>query len=175
MRTLYIHGMDVVADDGQLKILSDYVHDVYALNLDYHNGNEFDVLSKYIKKNEIGLLIGHSYGGFLSYWLAEEFGIPCININPLLSVRLRRKMQPAISRRACPICLTVLSAKDELVDYEQTLKFLELEKRDDKIDLIKILDDQGHYLSNGSFAEQIAWALGLIDPFFTKDYHLRIV
>ena len=44
------------------------------------------------KKSGIEFLVGRSHGGYLSYWLSEELGIPCLIMNPHLSVRLKEKM-----------------------------------------------------------------------------------
>ena len=159
MRCLYIHGMNDTVQSGQLESMRSCNLEVYALHLDYGLGNEFETLANYCETMKIEFLVGHSYGGFLSYWLGEHLGIPCLNINPLLSVRLKKKMQPPIKQRKCPICLTVVGENDEIVDPVQTLKHLSTEENSPKIMKTKLLKGCGHVLSQELFEEQIAWAI----------------
>ncbi len=163
MRTLFIHGMGARPKEWQLQCLIDNDLEPYALHLDYNNVPEYDILSKFIEKNKIEFLVGRSHGGYLSYWLSEQYGIPCLIINPHLSIRLRKQMQPIITKRNCPICLTVLGSDDLVVDSERTLKFLEKEENQKKVLKIRILDGVGHPLDFDTFSEQVAWALNEIN------------
>ena len=162
MRTLFLHGMGARPKEWQLNCFIENELEPYALHLDYSNVSAFEILSKYIEENQIKFLIGRSHGGYLSYWLAEEYGIPCLIINPHLSIRLKKQMQPPITQRRCPICLAVLGSDDLVVDSERTIKFLEEEINIKKILKIRTLNGIGHPLDFDTFSEQIKWALSEI-------------
>jgi len=161
MNTLWLHGMGARPKEWQLKGLLDNGLKPFALHLNYCNCPAFEILSAYIKENDIKFLIGHSHGGFLGYWLSEEFGIPCLLSNPHLSIRSQSFNTPPITQRKSPLSLIVLGSDDELVDADRTLLFLEQEKMKfpDKNIKTLMLNGVGHGQDPEHFDASVKWAL----------------
>jgi uncharacterized protein len=132
MKTLFIHGMGSRPWAKGIAVLEQYGLEVFALHLDY-NHQSFNILRDYIQANQIEFLVGHSHGGFMAFWLAEELGLPCLLTNPSLSLRAKKKVSPAVSQLACPLCLVVLGGKDELVNPQRSLQYFEADVRPNKI------------------------------------------
>ncbi len=162
MRTLFLHGMGARPKEWQLRSLIENNLKPYALHLDYSRIDEFEVVSKYIEQENIEFLIGRSHGGYIAYWLSEQYCLPCLIINPHFSLRLRKKMKPPIDKYECPICCVSLGSDDMVVDPDRSLEFLELDENPDKVIKIKMLNGVGHPLDPDTFSEQIEWGLGEI-------------
>lgn len=162
MKTLYIHGMSGEIREEKLDRLRQANLEVYAQHLKYDH-QSFHTLKDYIEQNQIEFLVGYSHGGFLGFWLAEELGLPCLLINPSLSLRSKEKVSPKVTETICPICLVALGADDQLVNPHRTLLYLEKDARPDKIIKTKWIEGEGHRLSLDTLSEAIAWALGEIN------------
>jgi uncharacterized protein len=164
MKTLYIHGMNSKPWQEGIAVLQEYGLETFALHLKY-NHQSFDVLKNFILENQIEFLVGHSHGGFMGYWLAEELGLPCLLINPSVSLRAKKKVSPAVSQLVCPICLVVLGGKDELVNPHRSMQFFEVVARPDKITHIQFLPEEVHSLPLSTFRDMVEWALKLVKEF----------
>jgi uncharacterized protein len=165
MKTLYIHGMGGRPREEKLEVLRKHSLEVFALHLNY-NHQSFNILRDYIQANQIEFLVGQSHGGFMAFWLAEELGLPCLLTNPSLSLRAKKKVSPAVSQLACPLCLVVLGGKDELVNPHHTLQYFEADARPNKITKIKFLENEEHGLQLTVFSEMVAWSLEEIKSFY---------
>lgn len=159
MKVLFAHGMRSRPKEWVLDVMREAGFDAYALHLNYNqHPDSFQILRDYCKEKQIEAVIGHSHGGYHSYWLGEELGIPCLLLNPHLSVRLKKQMTPPISQRVCPLCLVALSTDDKLVDPLRTLKFLGEDNPENKKPIkIKWLEGAGHSLDIQYFSEVTNW------------------
>ena len=157
MKTLYIHGFNGLKRPQWLKVIQNHGFEVDFLELEY-NHNSFEILKNHIQKQEIQFLIGQSHGGFMAFWLAEEFGLPCLLTNPALSLRAKKRVSPKVSQLACPLCLVGLGEEDEAIDPQRTIKYLELDKREGKIIKYKVFPEEKHGLSSEVFTKVLIWA-----------------
>ena len=124
LKTLYIHGLNSSPNRDKLKLIKQF-SDVEALHINYiETPHTFDLLSDCITKLKINHIIGSSFGGFLGFWLAEKYGLPCLLFNPALAVKsLEMKLEKYTNR--CPKRIVVLGSKDDTVDPILTNKFLQ--------------------------------------------------
>ncbi len=160
MNILWAHEMGYKPDLMKIEIIKNFNLKPFYLHLDYENNNNcFDILFDYCIENKIDFLIGSSYGGFLCYWLSEKLGIPCLLLNPALSLRTKNKTKPNIEILKSKLCLVALSANDEVIDYNRTLLFLENDSNSDKIIKTKIYESEKHIFSNKTFEIILKWAL----------------
>ena len=177
MRTLYVHGMGDKPNKWQIDIFREHNLDIYAIHLDYtKEPDAFEILRDFAKQKRIEFIVGHSHGGFLTYWLAEELGTPCLMLNPHHSLRLMDKMKPkTITQRASPLCLLVLGTDDDLVDPDRTALIFEKEakKDDSKIIKTKMLNGIGHWFDDDTFSAMIRWALSEISQLKYLNTHKR--
>ena len=75
IKTVYIHGLDGYPKPEKMEIMKQAGLDVSALHLNYReNKNVYSDLKNLIINNKAEFLVGSSFGGMLSYYLAEEFG-----------------------------------------------------------------------------------------------------
>ena len=165
MNTLFMHGMGARPKEWQLECLREAGLEVFALHINYSLfPTSFDILKKFILENEIAFLVGRSHGGLMGYWLSEEVGLPCLLVNPHLSIRSKKQTMPALSQRACPLCVAVLGTDDQLVDAKRSEEFIEADKPENpnKIVRYKILDGVGHWLDPELFSEMIRFSLAEI-------------
>jgi len=161
METLWLHGMGGSPNKEKIAYMKERGLNTHALHLDYNREpKRFEILRDYCIKHQIQLLVGSSFGGFLAFWLSEELGIPCLLLNPAVSLRNKRKTKPSgVSRLASPICLTALGAEDDKVDPERTALFMEKDTRDGKVILTRTWQGEGHGFTMQAFEEILDWAL----------------
>ncbi|NJL11862.1 MAG: hypothetical protein HC913_01810 [Microscillaceae bacterium] len=167
MKTLYIHGFGGSVPEEKLNILKAQGLEVYALHLKYDHQSYF-LLKDYILGNNLEYLVGSSHGGFMAYWLAEELALPCLLLNPHLSLSARKKVSPTVSQLSCPICTVALGGEDQLVDPNRSLQYLEAEQRPDKVVKIKWVERQGHSFDLEVLQEIVAWSLEEIKIFYKE-------
>lgn len=159
MRTLFLHGMGARPKEWQLQSLIDLGLEAYALHLDYSRVPEFDILSEYIEKHNIEFLVGRSHGGYLAFWLAQKYSLPCLIINPHFSLRLKKQMDYEINDSDFPICLVVLGSDDVTVDSHRSLKYLSEKRFENKNIKVCTLKGVGHPLDYDTFNNSVQWAL----------------
>ena len=161
MKTLFLHGMGARPKEWQMSCLLENNLEPHALHLNYSKCDAFGILSDYIIKHQIQLLIGRSHGGFLAYWLSEQHGIPSLSINPHFSIRSKKFVTPSITKRVSPLSLIFLGTDDELVDADRSLLFVEEERKLHPLKVIKtkMINGLGHWLDPNTFNIQIQWIL----------------
>lgn len=158
MKTLWLHGMGGTLNQEKIALLEKYGFEMYALHLDYgKEPNRFEILKNYCLEKEIQFLVGASYGGFLAFWLSEELAIPCLLLNPAVSLRGKEKTKPTITKLESSLCMVALGNQDKEIDYERTLLFMEKDKREGKQILTKIIENEGHGFSLNAFEEIMHW------------------
>lgn len=160
MKVLFAHGMFSRPKTWELKLFKGLGFEPYALHVDYtRTSDKFNFFKKYIQENEIEFLVGHSHGGFMVYWLSEELGLPCLCINPQLSLSTNKHTKPQLSQRSCPLCLVLLGSDDRLVFAHRTQEFLRLDKASSSRTQIKVLNGIGHSIDPFSFEKALNWSI----------------
>ncbi len=161
MKAIWIHGMGGSPNQDKIALMEQYGWETHALHLDYvQEPLRFEILRDYCTKHHIDVLVGSSFGGFLAFWLSEELGLSCILLNPAVSIRGKSKNKPnSVTHLRSALCLVALGAKDELIDAQRTLLFIEQDKRADKIILTKVFDEEGHSFTIEAFREILEWAI----------------
>ncbi len=159
MKTLWLHGMGGIPNQEKMNLLENYGFEVYSLHLDYaKEPNRFEILRDYCLEKNIRFLVGSSYGGFLGFWLSEELAIPCLLLNPAVSLRGKEKTKPNSTKLKSSLCMVALGNQDKEIDYKRTLLFMEKDKREGKEILVKVVEDEGHGFSMEAFEEIIIWS-----------------
>lgn len=79
-KVLYLHGLGSSPKKDGVLLLKKY--NIISPKLDYESGPAFDSLVSIIEKEKIRAIIGHSIGGYLSYYLSNYMKIPCLIFNP---------------------------------------------------------------------------------------------
>ena len=152
MNTLYIHGLDSSPKVEKTNIINAY-SPVEALHLDYRKQpDSFEILSKLIIDKKISHIIGSSLGGYLGFWLAEEFGLPCLLFNPAIGLR-SIELNIEVDNRTCPYRLIVIGEKDDVVIPKSTLLFLKKHKSTLCKQRIITCNDLAHQIDLDTFKE----------------------
>jgi hypothetical protein len=170
MKAIWMHGMGGSPSQEKMQLMEQYGLSTSALHLDYNREPQrFEILRDYCLTNSIELLVGSSFGGFMGFWLSEELGLPCILLNPAVSLSNKNKTKPSgVSHLKSTLCLVALGAKDEQVDPQRTLLFMEKDKREGKTIFTKVFENEGHGLSIEAFREVLEWALPYIENWREK-------
>lgn len=124
MAILYIHGLDSSPNEAKMAEIEKHGNAI-GLHLNYREQvDAFQILSKTIEENNITHIIGSSMGGYLGFYLAHKYQLPCLLFNPALS---QRSVEVGVERlkQECPKRLIVLGMKDEVVDPKETIDFLD--------------------------------------------------
>ena len=89
LKVLYLHGLGGKQDKKQLKVLKSLGFKCIAPNINYKKGNCWDKLANM----EFDVVIGHSLGGYLAYYLSNLKKVPCLMFMPDFDDNIR-KIQP---------------------------------------------------------------------------------
>lgn len=155
-----MHGMGGTPNQEKIALMESYGLETHALHLNYsQEPRRFEILRDYCIEHQIQLLVGSSFGGFLGFWLSEELGIPCLLLNPAVSLRGKKKTKPNLSQEISPLCMVAVGGKDEQIDHSRTLKFMDRDAREGKIILTKVFPNEGHGFSMEAFDEILTWGL----------------
>lgn len=79
---LYLHGLDATPEKDNIQIFKKDNIKIISPYLDYREKPLFNDISSIIIKEKPDGIIGHSIGGYLSYYLSIKFYIPCLMFNP---------------------------------------------------------------------------------------------
>lgn len=127
---LYLHGYK-----GDSKsTIGNHIRDISIIP-DINYDNLFDAentINNYITENNIQLLIGNSLGGFFANHFSEKYNIPCILINPCISIpsldvmdiKKNTEHYTTLSTNDNSIRkIILLGENDDLFDYKITKDF----------------------------------------------------
>ena len=158
--TLYIHGLDSSPKAEKLACIQKHSQ-TKALHLDYRNTPDaFDVLSNLIEKEGVTHIVGSSFGGFLGFWLAEKYGLPCLLFNPAIGMKtIEMKHEQHFGN--CPQRLVIIGQKDNVVLPETTLRFLDSHPSSNRTQRIVLCNNLEHQIDLSTFGE-------FVDYFFFK-------
>ncbi len=123
MHTLYIHGLDSSPKPAKMKAIERF-SPVSGLHLNYREQKDaFRKLCQHVEENGITHLIGSSMGGYLGFYLAHAYGLPCLLFNPALAGR-SVEVPVEMNHQEVPRRLIVLGMQDVVVNPGGTLGFL---------------------------------------------------
>lgn len=160
MNAIWMHGMGGKPNQEKIALMETYGLKMHALHLDYsREPQRFEILRDYCKEHQIEFLVGSSFGGFLGFWLSEELGLPCLLLNPAVSLRGKRKTKPNLNQEISKLCLVAVGGLDDKIDPQRTLKFMEKDKREGKTILTKLYPNENHGFTMETFEEILIWAL----------------
>ena len=84
--------------------------------------------------------------------------IPCLLLNPAVSLRGKEKNKPKITKLESSLCMVAVGNQDKEIDYKRTLLFMEKDKREGKEIIPKIIEDEGHGFTIEAFEKIVIWA-----------------
>lgn len=123
MHTLYIHGLDSSPKPAKMKAIERF-SPVSGLHLNYREQKDaFRKLCQHVEEMGITHLIGSSMGGYLGFYLAHTYGLPCLLFNPALASR-SVEVPVELNHKEVPRRLIVLGMLDQVVNPGGTLGFL---------------------------------------------------
>lgn len=161
MRAIWMHGMGGSPNKEKIALMEEYGLTTHALHMDYSNEpRRFEILRDYCIEHGIELLVGSSFGGFMGFWLSEELGLPCLLLNPAVSLRGKNKTKPkGMTKLTSKLCMVTVGDQDSQIDHQRTLKFMDKDRREGKVILTKVMADEGHGFSMKAFREILEWGL----------------
>lgn len=161
MKTLYIHGLDSTPNTEKIDIMKEAGLIPFALHLDYRTeANAYNLLKKEVVENELEFLVGSSLGGYFAYWLAEELGLPCLLLNPAMTIdRTLPLAITHVNERNCPFRYVAIGAKDNIIDPVRNLEFFREADRATVKQRVITCDWMYHVIDFESFATLLDWSL----------------
>ena len=102
-KILYLHGFGSCGESQKSNALKEYFgrEAVIAPDLFYAPKDAIAQLEEIIQREDIGLLIGSSLGGFYATFLAEKFALPTILLNPSVEPWITLKPYIGWQERFC--------------------------------------------------------------------------
>lgn len=126
-KALYLHGLDSNPNRDKTEFLEKELGlTVYAPKLNYYGSvgstKLFELLSGLVDYEDVDLIIGSSFGGYMGFYLSECYDIPSYLFNPALhsrTIEVPIKIVRNNSRKTL-----FLGKKDTVIDPEKTIAFL---------------------------------------------------
>lgn len=140
-KILYLHGLGSTPNKDGVNILKSK-YDIVSPQIDYHNQDVWKKTEEIIKENKFDGVIGHSFGGYLAYYISNKNKIPALMFNPafgdeelnLLSIpKDVKKIAPYVDQVA------IVGSEDDVILPKNQKK--ELEKGNCEIIIEKIGHD----------------------------------
>ena len=160
IKTLYLHGLDSLPVSQKNEMMEKVGFEVFAPKIDYRiEKNNYQNLRQKIIERKIEFLIGSSLGGYISFWLGEDLGLPCLLYNPAMTYSNQLDAYiPEIALGKCPARFIVIGNRDEVVDPNENLNFFRQLNIDNCYQRIIVCEWLAHQIDFQSFEELIAWA-----------------
>ena len=157
MKILYIHGLDSSPNPDRIGWLEQEGHQVEALHLDSRNEPDtYNLLRKVARQCEF--IVGSSLGGRLGYWLAEELGLPCLLYNPALALEIPGLSENHTGPIGSPERYVVLGDLDDVVDPEETWKWLRMNDSPNGKQRVIRCQWLGHQIDQQTYIQTCRWA-----------------
>ncbi len=127
MKTLYLHGLYAKPSTEKIELLEkDFTLQVSAPEIDYEKYVDslelFDSLVRKIADDNIRIIIGSSFGGYIGFFLSEFCMIPGYFFNPAL---IKKSVQVPVRYERNDIKKFVILGKhDDVIDHNETKNFL---------------------------------------------------
>ncbi|WP_316849057.1 YqiA/YcfP family alpha/beta fold hydrolase [Pedobacter agri] len=125
MKILYFHGLDGHLSDDKRVALEKYGA-VIGPQINYRlSDRNVEILTDQYHQEQIDIVIGNSMGGLMAYHISLAYGTPCLIFNPALPYTSVPQQIPDIRRERTEMLQIVLGKLDEVINYHDTMKFLE--------------------------------------------------
>ncbi len=172
MKTLYIHGLDSKPNVDKIDIMEKAGLDTFALHLDYRfQENAYEILKNEAIDKGIEFIVGSSLGGYFGYWLSEDLGLPCLLLNPAMTIdRSLNGVIPHLDDLKCRQRYVVIGSMDEVISPRGNLEFFKTANHDSVRQRVISCEWLPHVIDLHSFAIFIDWSLSGIrndDRFIT--------
>ncbi|QTV05117.1 hypothetical protein [Faecalibacter bovis] len=146
---IYLHGYQGYVTDEKKNFLGNY-GTIYAPNIDYDNEPEilYSLYDQFKDKN-LDFVSGTSLGGLLIYHLALLLEVPCLVLNPAVTVL--DQVKKYIPNKAWELkpksqIYVLVGLKDEIVNSDLQLDFFnKINLETNKVTLC-INEDLGHFI-----------------------------
>lgn len=154
LKGIYLHGYQGYVTEEKKDYLNQ-LGDIYAPTIDYdQNPQILFQLYEEFKDQSLDFVSGTSLGGILIYHIALLLEVPCLLLNPAVTVIQQIKPfipQEAFNKKNTNKIVTLVGLKDDIVNPQQQIQFFEQQKQNgDDIDLI--LDpDLAHFVPYDTF------------------------
>lgn len=164
MNILYLHGLKSKLSSEKRKILEQYGK-VFAPDIDYSKNHvQYTEILRQFPKTEFNVVIGSSMGALNGYIISNWIGRPALLFNPPLSKHPWSTMYSKERfTRGDASKQVVLGARDEVVDLQETLKYIASRLCQDEL-IIKIHPQLGHRIPLDVFDSELK-------EFFNKVCH----
>ncbi|MCR9226265.1 MAG: hypothetical protein NXH90_02425 [Flavobacteriaceae bacterium] len=153
MNILYLHGLKSVLSAEKRQILKGFGK-VYAPDINYKKLHIQPVeILKQFPNTEFNVIIGSSKGGLNAFIMSESLRRPALVFNPPLQKHISIDFQNHYTKCLAPKTI-ILGRKDDIVDPNETLKFLSTYSKEAEIN-IKLVPHLGHRIPLELFKEEV--------------------
>jgi predicted esterase YcpF (UPF0227 family) len=156
MTCLYLHGYNSSLSAEKRTILKKH-YTIVAPTINYDEDNINAVIEKAIAEQKINVIIGSSLGGYIGYYLAENFNIPCLLFNPAFASERTNEInfiKPETTYTKQAVTYIVLGKRDDVLDFQKTVSCIDGEIYDLKC-YIKIHPSLQHQIPVNVFENEI--------------------
>ncbi|WP_434036318.1 YqiA/YcfP family alpha/beta fold hydrolase [Formosa sp. 4Alg 33] len=167
MNILYIHGLNSSLNAEKRAVLEHY-GTVFAPSIDYENHPDAitQLITTYQTSN-MHVVIGSSMGGFVGYYVSNQFQCPALLFNPALAQRSVHQNTPELTpHHKSALKHLVLGTADTKVNPAETLQFLSKTISRNPEYTIHLRNDLEHRIPLDIFKEEV-------DLFFSKYNQLK--
>ena len=155
MNILYLHGLDGDLAPEKRSILQKF-GTVFSPAIDYRTEyNSIELLVDQFRNKRIHTVIGSSLGGFVGYYISDDYNLPSLLFNPALASRSISQKVPNYNTPYLSFKQIVLGSKDEVVDPRGTLTFLSKNLQQYTNYHIHVRQDLAHQIPVDIFREEV--------------------
>lgn len=160
-KILYLQGYQDVTTQPLVEKMKELNFEVIAPKLDYDKGPLWNELTKLIEKEYPDVIIGHSLGGYMAYYLSQAFHLPTLLLAPAFFPPDWSKLQPIpedikILPNEPKDKVALIGLNDEDLNVTETKEFLA-----DKVEHIGI-EDMGHQVALPIFTKYLTYFFQLL-------------
>jgi len=136
---LFVHGLHSNVNQDKVAIMEKYFPKVTARYIQYGSRPDaYNELKDICRKEKVDFIIGSSFGAYLGFYLSRELQLPAILFNPALFFRDQDTTFVIKEiHQASPFSLFVIGEKDDVIPPGSIDLFLEKNKIEDNIRIIR--------------------------------------
>ena len=145
MKCLYLHGLESQPMKEKDDILCVNFEQVVSPKLNYRQPKIFSEICETVEKEKIEILVGSSFGGFMSFFLAQKYGLSAILFNPALAYySTNPEIIDDFDVLEMKKVFVAIGEQDDVVLPQSTIDFLKNEDYRAEILHVEIVKDLGH-------------------------------
>jgi len=118
IKTLFLHGYRDVTTQPLVEYMREHGYNVVAPEIDYDKSGVWSriMLTPGFREGLSDLIIGHSAGAYLGYYIGQEFNIPVLMLSPAFDEEWKEKIQVSLKSQNRPYSpankIAVIGSKD---------------------------------------------------------------